>query len=94
MKVKEDVEIGNTPKLQATPQIFFAGKKLPEGLKAIFMVDTLGNSSGERDPNLEGLETQKALVDPCNRETRRENRYRHPPNGWRVSENKRGWMLK
>jgi uncharacterized membrane protein/protein-disulfide isomerase len=59
MKVKEDVEIGNMLKLQATPQIFFAGKKLPEGLKAIFMVDTLEQLIRERDPNLKGLRLRR-----------------------------------
>ena len=40
-KVKEDVELGIKFRLQATPQIFFEGKKIPDNLKGDFFVDTL-----------------------------------------------------
>jgi protein-disulfide isomerase len=58
-KINEDVELGNKLKLQATPQIFFGGKKLPEGLKAIYLVDTLENLIRSSDPNAKELKLRR-----------------------------------
>jgi protein-disulfide isomerase len=58
-KVAQDVELGNSLKLEATPQIFFGGKKLPEGLKAIYLVDTLEKLIRESSPNAKDLRLRR-----------------------------------
>jgi len=59
MKLKEDVELGNRLSLQATPQMFFGGKKLPEGLKVIFLVDTLEKLIRAGDPQAKDLRLRR-----------------------------------
>jgi protein-disulfide isomerase/uncharacterized membrane protein len=50
-KVAEDVELGIKFRLQATPQIFFEGKKIPENLKGEFLIDTLEQLVRAHDPD-------------------------------------------
>jgi len=50
-KVSEDVELGIKFKLNAAPQIFFGGKKIPENMKGDFFVDTLEQLVLANDPN-------------------------------------------
>jgi protein-disulfide isomerase/uncharacterized membrane protein len=50
-KVAEDVELGIKLRLQATPQIFFEGKKIPENLKGEFFIDTMELLIRGHDPN-------------------------------------------
>jgi protein-disulfide isomerase/uncharacterized membrane protein len=58
-KVAQDVELGNRLKLEATPQILFGGKKLPDGLKAIYLVDTLEKLIRESSPNAKDLRLRR-----------------------------------
>jgi protein-disulfide isomerase/uncharacterized membrane protein len=40
-KIKEDVELGIKLKINATPQVYFEGKRIPENFRGQFLVDTL-----------------------------------------------------
>ncbi|MBI4962226.1 MAG: thioredoxin domain-containing protein [Desulfomonile tiedjei] len=59
VKLKEDVYLGNSLNLQATPQMFFGGKKLPAGLKAVYVVDTLEQLIRSSDPNAKDLRLKR-----------------------------------
>lgn len=59
LKLQEDVELGNRLNLQATPQIFFGGKKLPEGLKATYLVDIFEKAIREGDPKAKDLKLRR-----------------------------------
>ncbi len=50
-KVAEDVALGTKFRLQATPQIFFEGKKIPGNLKGEFFIDTLEQLVRAHNPN-------------------------------------------
>jgi protein-disulfide isomerase len=50
-KVAEDVALGTKLRLQATPQMFFEGKKIPGNLKGEFFIDTLEQLVRAHNPN-------------------------------------------
>jgi protein-disulfide isomerase len=49
-KVKKDIEEGNRLRLNATPQIFFLNKKLPENYRGSFLVHLLEDLIREYRP--------------------------------------------
>ena len=52
-KVNDDLAIGQSLKLSATPQIVVKGKRIPENLKGAYLVDTLEQLIREEQPEQE-----------------------------------------
>jgi protein-disulfide isomerase len=49
-KVKEDLDLGLKLGIVSTPQIFFAGKRIPENFRGAFLVDALEDLIRSADP--------------------------------------------
>jgi protein-disulfide isomerase/uncharacterized membrane protein len=52
-KIKDDLTLGQTMRLSATPQIYFKGKRIPENLKGDFFTDTIEQLIQDEHPDRE-----------------------------------------